>query len=398
MKLIIEGLDHQGRGISKQNEKVYFIENALPNEEVEVEIIKEKKNIAEGKVIKYYKKNDSLREEPLCPYYGICGGCDIMHIKNQNKYKQDKINNIIDKYANSNIKVEEVVELNKYNYRNKITLQVKNNKLGLYKKGSNDIVEINECLLVKEKINEIIKLIKENQKLDNINQIIIKSMEETMVTFITNKDININVDYLKKKVESIYINDKLVYGKNKIIAQMDKYKFLVSSNSFFQVNTPVATAMYKYIDSLIPKTNVIFDLYCGTGTIGIFVSNKADKVVGLEINKDAIKDANENKKINNLNNIDFYEANASNIKQKTNLKPDVIIVDPPRSGLDDKMIEDIKNLKPNFHIPINRMGILITKNQIPVLPPIALFKIMAIPVTPPEAMLFGSTNRLMPTA
>ena len=168
-----------------------------------------------------------------------------------------------------------------------------------------------------------------------------------MVTFITNKDININVDYLKKKVESIYINDKLVYGKNKIIAQMDKYKFLVSSNSFFQVNTPVATAMYKYIDSLIPKTNVIFDLYCGTGTIGIFVSNKADKVVGLEINKDAIKDANENKKINNLNNIDFYEANASNIKQKTNLKPDVIIVDPPRSGLDDKMIEDIKNLKPN---------------------------------------------------
>ena len=90
MKLIIEGLDHQGRGISKQNEKVYFIENALPNEEVEVEIIKEKKNIAEGKVIKYYKKNDSLREEPLCPYYGICGGCDIMHIKNQNKYKQDK--------------------------------------------------------------------------------------------------------------------------------------------------------------------------------------------------------------------------------------------------------------------------------------------------------------------
>ncbi len=143
MKLIIDNLDHQGRGISKQNEKVYFIENALPNEEVEVEIIKEKKNIAEGKVIKYYKKNDSLREEPLCPYYGICGGCDIMHIKNQNKYKQDKINNIIDKYANSNIKVEEVVELNKYNYRNKITLQVKNNKLGLYKKVSNDIVEIN---------------------------------------------------------------------------------------------------------------------------------------------------------------------------------------------------------------------------------------------------------------
>lgn len=347
----IEALDHQGRGISKYEEKVYFVENALPGEEVEIEIKKQKKNIVEAKAIKYNKKNIELRTEPLCPYYGICGGCDIMHIKNQNQYKLDKLNNIINKYVDNSIKINEVEESHDLNYRNKITLQVKNNKLGLYKKESNEIVEIDKCYLVKNKINEIIRIIKENQDLKYINQIIIKDMKETMITFKTNN--NINIDYLKKYVDSIYINDKLVYGKNKIVEQMDKYNFLISSKSFFQVNTNMATKMYNYIGSLIEKTNVIFDLYCGTGTIGIFVHDKANKVIGLEINEDAIKDAKENKKINNITNIEFYASDAANIKEKTNLKPNVIIVDPPRSGLSDKMVKDIISLNPQTLIYVS---------------------------------------------
>ncbi len=344
MRLKIDGFDHQGRGIAHYNNKVYFIFNALPDEEVEIEILKEKKNIVTGKVIKYYKKNDDLRTDTKCPFYGICGGCDIMHIKDQNGYKLDKLNNIINKYVDKNIKVLDVVNLNEYNYRNKITLQVCNNEIGLYKKNSNDIVCIDKCYLVDDRINKIIDLIKKNQNLNGIKQIVIKCMDESMVTFIG--DDNVNYDYLKSVVDSIYVNKKNVYGKSKITVYMGNFKFLVSSESFFQVNTLVANAMYNYIDSLIDKTNVIFDLYCGTGTIGIFVSNKANRVIGLEINSEAVRDANENKKINNINNIDFYEGDASSIVKKTNLKPDVIIVDPPRNGLDDKMINDINKLLP----------------------------------------------------
>ena len=344
MRLKIDGFDHQGRGIAHYNNKVYFIFNALPDEEVEIEILKEKKNIVTGKVIKYYKKNDDLRTDTKCPFYGICGGCDIMHIKDQNGYKLDKLNNIINKYVDKNIKILDVVNLNEYNYRNKITLQVCNNEIGLYKKNSNDIVCIDKCYLVDDRINKIIDLIKKNQNLNGIKQIVIKCMDESMVTFIG--DDNVNYDYLKSVVDSIYVNKKNVYGKSKITVYMGNFKFLVSSESFFQVNTLVANAMYNYIDSLIDKTNVIFDLYCGTGTIGIFVSNKANRVIGLEINSEAVRDANENKKINGINNIDFYEGDASSIVKKTDLKPDVIIVDPPRSGLDDKMINDINKLLP----------------------------------------------------
>ena len=168
MKLIIENLDHQGRGIAKQNEKVYFIENALPNEEVEVVITKQKKNLIEGKVTKYYKKNEENRVEPLCPYYGICGGCSIMHIKNQNKYKLDKLNNIINKYVDKNIEIKEVESLNKYNYRNKITLQVKDNTLGLYKKESNDILEGEKVIRNESKNNETVAKKKYSEDIQTI--------------------------------------------------------------------------------------------------------------------------------------------------------------------------------------------------------------------------------------
>jgi len=346
MKLVIESLDHQGRGLAKQNEKVYFVDNAIEGEEVEVNILKTKKNICECEVTKYYKLNEYDRIKPICPYYKECGGCDIMHIKNQNKYKKDKLNNIINKYVDKNLEIDEVVNLNNLNYRNKITLQVQNKKLGLYRKKSNQIVEIDNCYLVKESINDLIKIIKNEINLENVKQIVIKASEEIMVIFYTTKNTNININPLKQKVHSIYINDKKIFGKDKIIEKMDDYQFLVSPESFFQVNNEVATAMYNYINSLIENVDVLFDLYCGTGTIGIFLNKKAKKIIGIEINQSAIKDANQNIELNKVKNTQFFCTDAANITNKTNLKPDTIIIDPPRSGLDKKMIDDIKKLKP----------------------------------------------------
>ena len=149
-------LDHQGRGIGKINNKIIFIKNALPKELVEVKIIKDKKNYQEGIITNYIKKSDK-RINPKCPYYEQCGGCNLMHINYQDqiKYKQEKIENIIHKYVDKFIKINKIIPCeNIYNYRNKITFHV-NNKIGLYEDNTNNIIEIDKCLLADNKINKI---------------------------------------------------------------------------------------------------------------------------------------------------------------------------------------------------------------------------------------------------
>ena len=163
--------------------------------------------------------------------------------------------------------------------------------------------------------------------------------------YIDNKKI---INILKKKVDSIYINDELIYGKGKIIENLCNKNFYISPSSFFQVNTLQAEKLYNkaiaYAD--IKKEDTVLDLYCGTGTIGIVASDKAKKVIGIELNKEAIKDANENKKLNNINNIEFYAGDVGKILNKNNYKPDIIIVDPPRAGLDSLALSQILNIRP----------------------------------------------------
>ena len=143
--LKIDSLDHNGRGIAHLSNKVVFVENALEGEIVEINILKDKKNYIEANVSRYIQKSDE-RIENLCPYYEVCGGCDILHMsyKKQLEYKQNKMRNIVDKYLDKSIKVNKIVKSgNQFEYRNKVTFQVKN-KLGFYKNKTNDIVRIDK--------------------------------------------------------------------------------------------------------------------------------------------------------------------------------------------------------------------------------------------------------------
>lgn len=353
-KVEVTKLDHQGRGIAKINDKIIFIPNALPEETVDVDIILEKKKYYEG-IIKETINASDKRIKSICPYFEECGGCQFLNMNYQDSldYKQNKVEEIMNKYLGIKIKINNIVACdNNLYYRNKTTFQVKND-IGFFKEKTNTLIPVDKCYISDIKINDIYKAIKDNINLTNVKQVIIRATKntlESMVIFKTSNYIDNKkiIDILKKKVDSIYINDELIYGKGKIIEILCNKNFYISPSSFFQVNTLQAEKLYNkaiaYAD--IKKEDTVLDLYCGTGTIGIVASDKAKKVIGIELNKEAIKDANENKKLNNINNIEFYAGDVGKILNKNNYKPDIIIVDPPRAGLDSLALSQILNIRP----------------------------------------------------
>ena len=341
--LKIDSLDHNGRGIAHLSNKVVFVENALEGEIVEINILKDKKNYIEANVSRYIQKSDE-RIENLCPYYEVCGGCDILHMsyKKQLEFKQNKMRNIVDKYLDKSIKVNKIVKSgNQFEYRNKVTFQVKN-KLGFYKNKTNDIVRIDKCLLASKKINDSIDYL---NKLDltKINKITCRSTpNELMVIIDSNSNIDISPIKDIAKVQKVF---ELVYGNPNIYNIVGPYKYIISPESFFQINDDICKKLYDKIYDETKDSKNILDLYCGTGSIGIYVS-KNKNVLGIEINKSAINDANINKELNDIKNISFICGDSGKESKKINFNPDTIIVDPPRSGLDSITINNILELNP----------------------------------------------------
>ena len=345
--MVIEKLDNKGRGICFVNNKITFVENALPGEDVEVEIISEKKKYNEAKVLKYNKLSND-RACINCKYYGICGGCDLLHMDEEKEleFKLKKVSDILKKFGGIDIKINEIISPNTYNYRNKAVFQV-DKKIGFFKKRTNDLIEIDNCLLVDNRINELIKKIKEFD-LINIEQIIIRvSRNEIMIIIkcigkIDDRFIELNADSIVLNKKGIY---KTIKGPGYIIEELGDYKFIVQPDSFFQVNSKAAKLLYdKVLEFADLKGNEkVLDLYCGTGTIGSYISKYVDSVVGVEVNKYAVEDAIKNKKLNHIRNIDFICSDANSIDLSGF---DLVIVDPPRSGLDNKTINYLLNINP----------------------------------------------------
>ena len=179
--------------------------------------------------------------------------------------------------------------------------------------------------------------------LSKVREIIIKDFGEVMIIIKGDQDIEL----LKPLVDSIYMNEKLVYGKENIVASLGEFKFYVSKDSFFQVNTDVALKLYnKVLDYLdVSSGQSVLDLYCGTGTISLFLSKYFEEVVGVEINEEAVKCATLNKNLNNISNVMFICGDVS--KEVSGLMAEQIVVDPPRSGLTSAGINDILRINPD---------------------------------------------------
>ena len=338
----IDNLSHDFRGITRVNDKVTFVSGTMPGEVVDIRVVNSKKNIDEAKVVSYIETSED-RVKPMCQYYGVCGGCDTSYIRYDKclEYKKDIVKNIMKRYADMEVNPDIISDNNIYGYRNKITFKVKNGKLALVKESSNELVNIPRCLLVNDGISRVMELF-DKIDLSDVLEVVIKGTSDIMAIVNGDIDGDILVNTLKDDVGSIVLNDNVIYGKEYIDIKVGKYDYAVYPKSFFQINTDMIEKLYDKVKEYAGNGKRLLDLYCGAGTIGIYLADNFESVYGIEINSDAVDGANLNKKINNIDNISFDCKKASELS-KTDF--DVIVVDPPRAGLDSVTIDKLLDSK-----------------------------------------------------
>lgn len=337
-EVTIVDTDNHGNGIAKINNIVTFIKGTFKEEIVKIKITSLAKRFATGQLIEIIKKSP-FRTKIFCPSFYTCGGCNYLHLDFQ---KENELKEQIIKETFKDYKVNNIIYGCEYYYRNKAVFHVKDNQIGFYMPKTNNIVPITNCLLLNKTIQKIYDQLK-TINLQNINNITVKvtSLNETMLIFdghIMKKDLSFLTT--NNKITSIYQNNKLIYGNSYIKEQINDIIFTINKESFMQVNYEIMLKLYDKIKQYAKKGNTLLDLYCGTGTIAIYLKNNYQKIVGVEIVADAIKNANLNKKINNISNVDFILQDASYVNQKNF---ETIITDPPRAGLSKQVINNLLN-------------------------------------------------------
>ena len=382
-------------GIAREDNKVIFVPGAIKGEKVLVKIIKENSSYCIGKIENIIKKSKD-RQEPFCSVYKRCGGCSGQHISYQRQLeiKREIVKNTLSKQKVEYKSLDNVIGMGiPLNYRNKAQYPVRKtvdgkSKIGFYAKRSHVIVENEECLIQNEEIDKLSKeifkilLLKGFSGYDeqtgngDIRHILIRrgyhTSEIMVVIVVNNKDIFEDVrmeeivNILKENdlIKTIVLNlnssktneilgkeEKIIYGNGYITDYIGNYRYYISSKSFFQVNTIQAEVLYNILkEKLKLKGNeILFDLYSGVGSIGIFLSDSVKQVYGIEIEKQAVKMANMNLTLNHVSNAEYIAGSVEDKIvefEKRNIKPDIIVVDPPRKGLDLESIEYIIKFRP----------------------------------------------------
>ena len=395
--LDIISIGYEGEGIAKIEGYPIFIEGAILGEKVKVLIVKVKKNYAYGKLIEVIEPS-SERIEPKCSIYKRCGGCTVQHMsyKKQLDYKFERVKDCITKIGGLS---EELVKYpigmnNPERYRNKVQLPVGMVKgelnIGFYASRSHNIIDLDTCLIqdkVADRVTNLARqwMLKYNiqpasidgvfNKKGLIRHIMIRkgfTTNEVMVVLVSTKEkvpyINEFINEIVEKIDgikSIVLNVNkentnvilgqeciTLWGEDTITDYIDNFKFNISPLSFFQVNPVQTEKLYSKALEYAGLTGeeTVFDAYCGTGTITLFLSQKAKKVYGVEIIEPAIINARENARINNIENAEFFVGKSEEVIPELiekGIVPEVIVVDPPRKGCDIKLLETIGKAKPN---------------------------------------------------
>ena len=393
---------YEGEGIAKIDNFTIFIPGAIKGEKVKILIVKVTSSHAFGKILEIIKTSESRNANIDCDTYKRCGGCNLRHIKYKDtlKLKRNIVQNLVNKTLKTKIEVKDTIGMeNPYNYRNKAQYPIGVNKdgkaiIGVFANRTHEVIEFDNCFIQNKESQEIAKFICDfvnqknisvyNEKIGKgiLRHIVIKiglKTDKIMCILVINgknfKEEKELVDDLVSKFPKIKtivknINTKNtnvilgnenvnLYGDGYICDKLGDYTFKISPLSFYQINPVQTEKLYNLAieGASLTGKEIVFDLYCGIGTIGIYMAKHAKKVYGIEIVEQAIEDAKENCKINNIENAEYYAGDTqkllTDLINNKDIKPDVIVVDPPRKGLDNVTIENIINIKPKKVIYIS---------------------------------------------
>ena len=393
---IVEIIDngYEGEGIAKIDNFTIFIPGAIKGEKVKILIVKVLSSHAFGKILEIIKKSKT-RKETDCTTYKRCGGCNLRHVKYEEtlKMKQNAVQSLVNKTLKNKIQVQETVGMkNPFHYRNKAQYPLGTNKegepvIGVFANRTHEVIPMEKCLIQNPQSEEIAKYILEFIKRNNISiyneqtgrglfrhiviKVGIKTNQIMCILVINGKSIPREKNLIKEliakypQIKTIIKNVNMkntnvilgqeninIYGDGYIEDKLGEYTFRISPLSFYQVNPVQAEKLYNLGVEMaqISKQDTVFDLYCGIGTISLFMAKYAKKVYGIEIVKEAVDAANENAKLNGVQNTEFYEGDVElvldDLINKQGIKADIVMFDPPRKGLDKKSINNILNIKP----------------------------------------------------
>lgn len=384
-----------GVGIGKYEGFTVFVEGGLIQDKVKVRISKSKKNYAVGDIVEILEKSP-FRVDRICSdELKDCGGCQIQELdyNKQLELKTNEVKQVISRIGKlENVEIHETIGMQSpCRYRNKAQFPIQNingsTAIGFYKKKSHDVIPTDMCVIQHDINDKIIKIIKTYIQAYNVSiynemthtgvlrHLVTKvgfTTNEVMVVLVANgtklphlnelasvlqenipgfKTLVLNINKDKTNV-ILGKENKVIYGNGKINDYIGDLVFEISPLSFFQVNPVQTEVLYnKALEYAELKENdTVFDIYCGIGTISLFLAQKASKVYGIEIIEDAIKDAKINAKLNNLNNVEFYVGKAEEVVPKMYSEgktANVVVVDPPRKGCDEKVLDTIVSMKPD---------------------------------------------------
>lgn len=382
----ITGMTDDGSGVGRAEGIAIFVPYTIMGELVRVHIIKVNRTYAIGKLLEVIRPSEH-RVKTECEYFYKCGGCQLWHMDYdaELEFKQKKVEDCIKRIGGINTPISSIIGADDTSrYRNKMQMPVTNEGIGFYKRNSHNVIDMNDCLLQSFDANKVAEILRNWMQTYNIEAynedsdfglirniytrygnsgilIVLVTTDKSLphkaelIEALTSSELSVvgiiqNIN--SKKTNTVLGRENIcLWGDNTIIDNIGNVEFEISPNSFYQVNKNQTEKLYSIAKDMasLKETDTIWDIYCGIGTIGQFIASDKGKIVGIEIVESAVENAKENAKRNGFDNAEYFCGSAESIAPtliKKGYNADVVILDPPRKGCDEKLLDCVVSLKP----------------------------------------------------